>query len=327
MRWFLLVQMTSHTVIGVQGIALRAARGPIADGGTLRHDKVLFPGIVFKMTDKTIADQWQESASGWARWAAVASGYMVPITEQMLDGAGVMAGSRVLDVGCGSGEQTVLAAKRVGPNGHVLAIDIAAPMIAAAERTIGAAGLTNVSTRVCAADAVADADETFDAVISRLVLMLIPDSVGAARAVLRTLHPGGRFAAIVIGDPAKANFGSKALDILARHGGITEWEDKPGSIRSLSHPDRLRAVLTAAGFTDVAVVPVQTTRRMESAEQMTTMIRDGFAFYKGLVAHLPPAAQEAAWAEVLQTLKPFEGPDGFIGPEEYNLAIGRKPLA
>ena len=66
------------------------------------------------MSDETPAEQWNASAEGWARWAARATGYLVPATESMLDLARVRSGSRVLDVGCGSGEQTVIAARRVG---------------------------------------------------------------------------------------------------------------------------------------------------------------------------------------------------------------------
>jgi ubiquinone/menaquinone biosynthesis C-methylase UbiE len=57
---------------------------------------------------------------------------MLPLTERMLDLAGVRTGSRVLDVGAGTGEQTLMAAERVGRDGSVLAIDISASMLAVA---------------------------------------------------------------------------------------------------------------------------------------------------------------------------------------------------
>ena len=277
------------------------------------------------MSDRPPAEQWNAASEGWARWAARASDYLVPATEKMLDLAAVVAGSRVLDVGCGSGEQTVIAARRVGEAGHVLAIDIAAPMVAAAEKNVAAVGLRNVSTRVCPADALSANMEPFDAAISRLMLMLVPDPVAAARAVLAVLRPGGAFSAIVPGDQVKAGFNAIVLDILARHGGKTDWEDKPGSIRSLVNPVRLEAVLRNAGFTEVRVSSMPTVQKLESASETTAMIREGFAFFTALIADLSQERQDAAWAEVEQALKRFEGADGFAGPSEVNLAVGRKP--
>src|ERR1700754_3369596 len=141
------------------------------------------------MSDRTtIADQWKGASDGWARWAARATDYLIPMTEKMLDLAAVAPGGRVLDIGCGSGEQTVIAARRVGETGHVFAIDIAAPMVAATEKNVAAAGLHNVKTCVCPADALSVEAESFDAAISRLVLMLVCDPVAVARAVLAALR-------------------------------------------------------------------------------------------------------------------------------------------
>jgi SAM-dependent methyltransferase len=203
---------------------------------------------------------------------------------------------------------------------------IAAPMVAAAEKNVAAVGLRNVSTRVCPADALSADMEPFDAAISRLVLMLVPDPVAVARAVLAVLRPGGAFSALVPGDQAKAGFNAIVLDILARHGGKTDWEDKPGSIRSLVNPVRLEAVLRNAGFTEVRVGSIPTVQRLESASETTTMIREGFAFFTALIADLSQERQDAAWAEVEQALKRFEGAGGFAGPSEVNLAVGHKPM-
>ncbi len=277
------------------------------------------------MSDQTPAEQWNAAASGWARWAERAGDYIGPATEKMLDLAGVAPGNRALDVGCGSGEQTVLVAHRVGATGHVLAIDIAAPMIAATEKTLAVAGLTNVSTRVCAAEALTD-DTPFDTAISRLVLMLIPDPLAAVRAVWTVLRPGGSFAAIVPGNPERDIFASTALDILARHGGTTVSPHTPGSFRSLVDPARLFTLFQSAGFVDVAVSAEPTLRRLDTAATATAMIRDGFAFFKALVGKLPPQGQEAAWADVENALRRFEGPDGLAVPGELNLVVGRKPV-
>ena len=66
----------------------------------------------------------------------------------MLDLAEVRTGSRVLDVAAGTGDQTVMAAQRVGPTGYVLATDISSSMLKVAADAARAAGLTNIETRV-----------------------------------------------------------------------------------------------------------------------------------------------------------------------------------
>ena len=275
------------------------------------------------MTEKTAAEQWSSAADGWARWASVRAA-LVPATEKMLDLAAIAQGSRVLDVGCGSGEQTIIAAHRVGESGHVLATDIAAPMIADTKKNVAAAGLRNVSTRVCAVEALADGGEAFDAAISQFVLMLIPDPVAAARAVLAVLHPGGTFAAIVHGDPQKNPLSTLPAEILARHGGKTFNMNKPGFFALADHA-RLGAVLRNAGFTDVTVSSMPIVRRLENKAAAVAMIREGWAFCQALVSDLPADAQSVAWAEVEQALARFDGEDGLTFPGEVNLVVGRKP--
>ena len=268
--------------------------------------------------------QWSSAADGWARWAAVRDA-LVPATEKMLDIAAIVPGSRVLDIGCGSGEQTIMAAKRVGETGHVLATDIAAPMIADTTKSVGAAGVRNVSTRVCSAEALAESSEKFDAAISRFVLMLIPDPVAAARAVLGVLRPGGTFAAMVHGDPEKNPLNALSTDILARHGGKAINMNKPGFFALADHT-RLGAVLRTAGFVDVAVSSMPIVRRLDNTAAAVAMVREGWAFCQALVADLLPTAQVAAWAEVEQALARFQSADGFVIPGEINLVVWRKPV-
>jgi hypothetical protein len=69
-----------------------------------------------------------EAAAGWRRTGVARAQVLAPLTERMLDLAGVGADYRVLDIAAGTGEQTLAAARRVGPSGAVLATDIAAQM-------------------------------------------------------------------------------------------------------------------------------------------------------------------------------------------------------
>ena len=80
-----------------------------------------FDPIKFKTTTRA---QWENAAEAWHRWGPLLGEWLGPATERMLDLAGIQTGSRVLDVAAGAGEQTLRAAHRVGPAGHVLATDI-----------------------------------------------------------------------------------------------------------------------------------------------------------------------------------------------------------
>ena len=89
-----------------------------------------------------------DAASGWKRGAAARGRALDPLTELLLDLAGVTVGSRVLDLGAGTGDQALLAARRIGPAGLVLATDISAAMLALTQEAVRAASLANVQTRV-----------------------------------------------------------------------------------------------------------------------------------------------------------------------------------
>lgn len=97
---------------------------------------------------RTTREQWQAAAAPWHRWGPVLDDWLAKATEAMLDLAEVRAGVRVLDVAAGAGGQTLAAARRVGPQGSVLATDISENILAFAETTAREAGLANVTTQV-----------------------------------------------------------------------------------------------------------------------------------------------------------------------------------
>ena len=83
---------------------------------------------------RTTAQQWQRAATAWHHWGPTIRAWLGPVSEVMLDRARVGPGNRVLDVAAGAGEPALAVALRVGPGGFVLATDIAASMLAYAER-------------------------------------------------------------------------------------------------------------------------------------------------------------------------------------------------
>ncbi len=110
--------------------------------------------------------------------------------EIVLRRAGLASGMRVLDIGCGGGDVSLLAADIVGPSGLVLGIDRSAEAVTAARRRVDAAGIRHVQFAVSEFDAFST-DLPFDALIGRFVLMYLSDPAATLRALTRHLRADG----------------------------------------------------------------------------------------------------------------------------------------
>jgi ubiquinone/menaquinone biosynthesis C-methylase UbiE len=113
-----------------------------------------------------------------------------PYAERLFRDAGVGPGRRVLDVGSGVGDVTLLAAALVGETGQVVGVDRDALSLAKARSRFGKARATNV--RFVESDLTdLQIDGHFDAIVGRFVLMFLPDPVSTLRSLVRHLNPGG----------------------------------------------------------------------------------------------------------------------------------------
>lgn len=126
------------------------------------------------------------------------AGVIEPITRRLLRDAGLCREMRVLDVGCGTGDVSMLAAEIVGPGGTVVAIDVSKNAIAVAGERSRAAGHDNIEFRESAVETF-DARESFDFAIGRYVLVHQPDPAAFIRAVSANVRPGGVIAFHEIG--------------------------------------------------------------------------------------------------------------------------------
>jgi arsenite methyltransferase len=106
-------------------------------------------------------------------------------------------GERVVDVGCGAGIDSLIAAKKAGPDGHVIGVDMTPSMLEKARQGAKEAGLRNVEFREGYAEELPVEDGWADVVISNGVLNLMPDKAAALEEMSRVLKPNGR---LQIGD-------------------------------------------------------------------------------------------------------------------------------
>ena len=125
-------------------------------------------------------------------------------------------GEDVLDVGCGAGMDTLIAAQMVGPTGSVTGIDMTPEMAAKARRSVTVMGLETVTIVEGSAEQLPFPDSSFDVVISNGVIDLIPDKDAVFSEIVRVLRPGGRIqlADVTIQRPVSEE-GKRNIDLWA----------------------------------------------------------------------------------------------------------------
>lgn len=280
-----------------------------------------FDANVYKSTTR---QQWQDAAEAWNAWGQLLSVWLGPATEVMLDMAAIGTGSRVLDVAAGAGQQSLVAARRVGPEGHVLATDISPNILEYAEENARMEGLDNLSTLAVDGEELAVEEGSFDAAISRVGLIYFPDQQRALANIKRALKPGGRFATIVYSTPDNNGFFSKPVSIIReRAKQPPPAAGQPGPF-SLGSPGVLAGVLEQAGFRNVEERVVDAPVMLPAADDCVRFERESFGALHQMMSGLDAQAQEATWGEIARMLADYETADGFRGPCELVVAAGTK---
>lgn len=177
----------------------------------------------------------------------------VGLTPRLMEAARLRAGARVLDVGCGCGGTTLLAAGEVGSTGSVVGLDVSEPMLAQARRR--GEGRENITWRLEDA-AIASFDAPFEVVMSRFGIMFFTDPEAAFRNLAAALIPGGRVVFLCWQHP-KANEWV-TVPMQAARAFLPETEPPaPGTPGPFAFADdrRIAGILGAAGLEDIDIAP------------------------------------------------------------------------
>ena len=267
---------------------------------------------------------WELAAPGWAKWEHVFSAGLSGATDTLLEMAGIQPGMRVLDLACGAGDQTIEAAKRVGPNGRVVASDISATMLEHVRRNAAGVALQNIETLECAADQLDETHAPFDAAISRLGLMLFPSPRRALEAVKHVLKPGARFAALVFTTPANNPFMARPMAILLRHAGKQPLPPGSPGIFALGADGVLENLMRDSGLLDVRTKTIRAPFNLPSVSDTLEMMQQAFGAYRAVMADLSDTVRRAAWRDVSECLKQFETDDGLKTEFEFIVGAGSR---
>lgn len=207
-----------------------------------------------KMSHKNATDtlqEWRESAPYWKKHSDTIRTMFGPLTQALIEEAGIGQGQSVLDVAGGAGEPSLTIASVVGPAGYVMCTDAVAEMVAAAEGAAQRLGTKNIRFRQCTADSLPFENNSFDTVVCRLGAMFFPDPLVSLREMLRVVRPGGTMSLAVWHKSEMNPFLYCVTDVMNRYIETPPADpDAPGAFR-FAEPGKLAGVLTDAGASDV----------------------------------------------------------------------------
>ncbi|ACG77764.1 ubiquinone/menaquinone biosynthesis methyltransferase ubiE [Phenylobacterium zucineum HLK1] len=243
---------------------------------------------------------WNE-ANGrtWVELQSVLDRMLAPFASIVVDEAFPGAGGRVTDIGCGAGATTLAMARRLGPGGLALGVDISGPLVAAAAERARAERLENAAFVQADAQTYAFDEAGFDAVMSRFGVMFFEDPEAAFANIRRGVRSGGKLAFVAWRSPAENPFMTTAMRAAAPFLPPlpTPEPGAPGQF-GFADGERVRRILEASGWTGVEVRPIDVPASVAEADLKTYVARMGPV---GAAMRELPEADRARIVEALQT--------------------------
>ena len=193
------------------------------------------------------ADLYGDAAAEGANQAAVAASLGCGVPTAVAD---LHPGETVLDLGSGAGADVLISARRVGPTGKAIGLDMTTEMLALARSNAAEAGVTNVEFIQGYLEDIPLPDASVDVVLSNCVINLAADKQVVLHEAARVLRPGGRFAVSdVIADPDMSE---------ASRADMASWT---GCIAGALTTEQYRSALTAAGLTGIVITETHRVHR------------------------------------------------------------------
>lgn len=267
---------------------------------------------------------WAGVAVAWGQHSAFVDARGAEVTAKMLERVMPRPGERVLELACGPGSVGLAAAELVAPGGEVVLSDVAAEMTSIALARAGERGLGNVSSRVLDLERIDEPDASYDVVLCREGLMLVPDPGRAAREIRRVLRPGGRVALTVWGPRARNPWLGIVFDAVSAHLGAPTPPPGIPHPFSLADGEQLAGLLAGAELSDVVVGEQPTPYYAASFEEWWERSSALAGPLAQRLALLPEQAARELRARARTAIKVYSTPTGLEIPGVSLLASARR---
>lgn len=246
----------------------------------------------------------------WVKNQAVMDASLADATAALLPLADIQPGEQVLDIGCGSGELSLLAADAVGAGGQVTGADISKPLLALARQR--ATGRDNV--RFIEADAgYHEFAPEYDLLVSRFGVMFFDDPQAAFANLRRATAKGGRLAFVCWRPVPENEYAAMPFEIAKPLMPPLPPADPyaPGPF-ALSDPDRLRGILAGAGFFGITIAKLDGVMRMGATAEEAGIQATSLGPTARALAKMDDAVRARVVVAVTDAFRTYPKTDGVI---------------
>ncbi len=204
-------------------------------------------------------DSWDRFSGNWEREREYVRSRTGGLGDRLIERLDPQRGDAVLELAAGTGDVGFAAAERIGDDGKLISTDFAPGMVDAARRGGERAGLGNVEYRVLDAERMDLDDSSVDGVLCRFGYMLMADPATALSGTRRVLRDGGRLSFAVWATPERNQWASIPGMTLVELGYLPPPDPGAPGIFAMGDPDRIRELVTGAGFgePDIEEVPIR----------------------------------------------------------------------
>lgn len=212
----------------------------------------------------------------WVEMQALLDRMLQPFEQRLVADAFPGEGRHVLDIGCGAGATTLAMARRLGPRGLALGVDISGPLVAAAQARAEAEGLEQARFVMGDAQTFRFDRAAFDAVISRFGVMFFDDPEAAFANIRGALRPEGRLTFVAWRSPQENPFMMTAAAAAAPFlpAMTPPQPNAPGQF-AFADGERVRRILEASGWRGADIRPIDVPGEVAEADLMTYVLKLG----------------------------------------------------
>jgi SAM-dependent methyltransferase len=248
---------------------------------------------------------WREMAAGWEErrsWFLANTG---PVIDRLVERAAPHPGQTFLELACGPGDLGFAVAERLGDDGRLIATDFSPEMLDVARRGGEARGLQNVEYRVADAERLDFDDDSVDGVVCRWGYMLMADPAAAFAETRRVLRAGGPLAFNVWAEPERNPWASLPALTLVQRGHVPPPEPGVPGPFALADPDRIRTLVTAAGFDEPQLEEIPFEFHYADADELwNTLLRLAGSLARA-IEELDADERQATRTAIAESLEPY----------------------